>query len=310
MHARTKLVATILAFASIASAQSSKKADVLFHEARKLAVAGDYAHACPKFEESERLDPAPGTLLNLADCEERLGHVVAAAEHYRLAASGFPQRDDRRLYCAKKADALDARAGHLTLRLAADAPMNTVVRENGETVPSSALGRPAAVDPGQVAVVVSAPGHADESYPVDVGEGAIVEVVLHAGPASAPHTVVVVRAVPEATTRRASPLAPVGVAIGAVGLVTLGVGIATGLMAVDRANTVKTHCNTTSDVCDDVGLAAAHDGALLSPLSTALVVAGGVLAVSGAVLFIVGRTSQTHVRAAMVPGGFVVSGAF
>jgi hypothetical protein len=34
---------------------------------------GDVAGACRKFEESDQLDTAPGTLLNLAGCNERLG---------------------------------------------------------------------------------------------------------------------------------------------------------------------------------------------------------------------------------------------
>jgi hypothetical protein len=45
--------------------------DVLFKDAKRLVAEGHVNDACPKFAESERLDPTPGTLLNLktrADC--------------------------------------------------------------------------------------------------------------------------------------------------------------------------------------------------------------------------------------------------
>src|SRR5512145_2755140 len=50
----------------------------LFDEARALVAAGKVADACPKFEESQRLDPGPGTLFNLADCYERSGRTATA----------------------------------------------------------------------------------------------------------------------------------------------------------------------------------------------------------------------------------------
>ncbi|MCL2451247.1 MAG: hypothetical protein FWD17_20060, partial [Polyangiaceae bacterium] len=61
------------AFAQTASEEAA--AEALFEQGRDLMLAGRVAEACPKFAESERLDPAPGTLLNLATCYERNGQV-------------------------------------------------------------------------------------------------------------------------------------------------------------------------------------------------------------------------------------------
>ena len=76
---RRRLIAPIVAAASLVSARApaanevdEAAARVLFGEGRKLAAAGDYAAACPKFEESFRLDPGIGTGFNLADCWEHI----------------------------------------------------------------------------------------------------------------------------------------------------------------------------------------------------------------------------------------------
>ena len=53
-------------------------AEALFEEGRRLVAAGSFVDACPKFADSQRLDPSPGTLLNLASCYEKLGRSATA----------------------------------------------------------------------------------------------------------------------------------------------------------------------------------------------------------------------------------------
>src|SRR3954470_4044560 len=45
-------------------------AQALFDQAKELLARDNVTGACPKLEESQRLDPTSGTLINLADCYE------------------------------------------------------------------------------------------------------------------------------------------------------------------------------------------------------------------------------------------------
>src|SRR5689334_19506 len=77
-----------LASPRVAFAQDSAAvAEVLFNEARALADKGDFAAACPKFEESQKVDPGMGTLYRLGDCYEHLGRTASAWAAFRDVAS-------------------------------------------------------------------------------------------------------------------------------------------------------------------------------------------------------------------------------
>jgi len=68
---RSILCQAALAFVLVAGTARAGGADPmtaesLFREGRRAADEGNYALACTRFEESNRLDPAAGAVLNLA----------------------------------------------------------------------------------------------------------------------------------------------------------------------------------------------------------------------------------------------------
>ena len=73
-----------------------------------------------------------------------------------------------------------------------------------------------------------------------------------------------------------------GFVLGGVGVAGLATGAVTGLLALDRGSTVKSHCPDLA--CDPQGLSAASQGQWLAPTSTVAFIAGGVLVAAGAVL--------------------------
>jgi uncharacterized protein HemY len=78
----------IVGWSQVALAQGDKAtAEALFAEGRRLMSSGNYATACQKFAASQKLDPALGTSLNLADCYDKSGRTASAWAESRDAAA-------------------------------------------------------------------------------------------------------------------------------------------------------------------------------------------------------------------------------
>jgi hypothetical protein len=75
---------TILLTASVAGADEAPdavRAAALFAEGRQLMASGDFAAACPKLAESQTLDPAPDTALDLGICYEKASQAAFKTAH-------------------------------------------------------------------------------------------------------------------------------------------------------------------------------------------------------------------------------------
>ena len=161
-------------------------ARALFQEARKAADTGDYTTACPKFADSYRLDAAIGTLLNIADCEQHLGHIARAWVTFQKALDQLPKNDDRRAMVEKAASSLEKRLPHLSVRLAATVPKEATVERDGVLVGTSSLGIALPISTGHHIVTVKAPGHQEQRYEIDVAEGQSRELLCEPGAAELP----------------------------------------------------------------------------------------------------------------------------
>jgi tetratricopeptide (TPR) repeat protein len=93
------IVALVLLQAGVAYAQQSGSdtaiAQSLFDEGRKLMNEKRFVEACPRLERSYKLDPAAGTLLNLAVCHEGLGKTATAWNEFRESVA-MAKRENRK----------------------------------------------------------------------------------------------------------------------------------------------------------------------------------------------------------------------
>jgi len=148
-------------------------AQALFDEAKRLMDAEQYDAACRKFEESNRLDPGTGTLLNLGVCYEQAGKTATSWGTFKRAQlmARREGREDRAAFAAEGIARLEPRLSRLTITVAADgaAPGLEVMRD-GHVVGAPSWGAALPVDPGPHVVSARAPDHDPWSATVTVGE--------------------------------------------------------------------------------------------------------------------------------------------
>jgi hypothetical protein len=295
-----------------ASAAAAAKAK--FEEGQAAAEKGDFQSARALFLSSKDLLATVGTLLNLADCEEHLGMVASARQHYLDAKTMMKAGDKRIGFADERARALEPRLPALRVDLTAEAPPGTVVRLDARELPASSLGTDMPLDPGDHAVVVSAPGRPDRSYGVKLVEKQRQALAVEPGAkpaAAASSTPAADIAPPQGAGGGGSTLRTLGFIAGGAGLIGLAFGTVTGVLAVQKKSEVEKACPAPPS-CSSAGQAIAIEGKALGSLSTAGLATGIPLLAAGVVLVVVGSRGAPQVRAAIGPGGasLVVSGAF
>jgi hypothetical protein len=302
------IVPTWIAVAGPAASQARDPAaaEALFRQGREAIKRGDYATACPKFAESQRLDPGAGTLLNLAQCEEKAGRLASAWQHYQEAADVLAA-DDPRLALAKQGiTALEKSVPRLTVRLAPGAPAGTSVLRDEVELGSASLGTPLPVDPGEHVIVTKSAGRQDHRQTVVLKSGESREVIATIGGGSADsggrgQTAETASLPANATTSVSTTTTPttdnpqnmqrmLGYAAGGLGVVGLGLGTYFSLSARSKNNNiVDAGCNDSTCPAgafasqDELNSATQESQDAASRAKLAFI-AGGVLLVGGVVL--------------------------
>jgi len=156
------------------SATERATAEALFQQGTELMSEKRFAMACEKFEGSQQLDPALGTMLRLADCYDRVGRSASAWALFREAASVARTRGelDRERIAVERAGELEKRLSKIELKVdRKNAPAGLEIQLNGMNVPRATWDTPVPVDPGKQRIVASAPDRASWSGTLDVPEG-------------------------------------------------------------------------------------------------------------------------------------------
>jgi hypothetical protein len=311
--------------------QDQAVAQSLYDEAKKLMGASKWSDACPKLEESQRLDPTPVTEFYLADCYEREGRTASAWTTFLdLAATehknGGSKSQDREKVARDRARALEPKLSQLVIDVPAAARVaGLVVKRDGEVVREGQWGSPLAVDPGKHAVEASAPGKLTWTTSQDVespGTSTTVHVeALADAPASAAPPVNgpvpgTLPATPGAEPTPSSPLKTVGLIVGGVGVAGLAAGTVFGVLALSKNSSANSgHCGGSlggPNQCDATGVSDRSDAVSFGNISTIAFIAGGVLAAGGATLWLIAPSGHVQATPAVGQngGGILLRGEF
>lgn len=237
-------------------------ADSEFREGAALFSAGKVRLACEKFTSSLKLDPAPGTLKNLAFCHLTEGKTASAWKEYvqltslAEAAGAKKAEQDARA----QATALEKRLSRITLTLPDGVTLATLEIDD-VSVDLVALREPLPLDPGPHAIHLADTQGRDVRVTANVPTTPGVTAVLVAWPAAVPK---VVPAPPPPPKPEPSPLRPVAWSL--FGLAGLGVALGTGygLAAYahrnDHPNDNAFHDATVSTIAFGVAIASGAAG--------------------------------------------------
>jgi hypothetical protein len=271
---------------------------------------GNFAEACPKLEESRRLDSQVGTMLNLALCYESLGKTATACTTWKDAAVAAEHKGqpERREFARERAELLCPRVPRATFEVAPQLGHDRIeLTLNDAPLPRSQWGVPVPLDPGEYELKAAVGGlpswsakfHVDEQQTSSV----TVPVLSRVSPPPGEESAMVAL-----SNGRPNWSKTAGWVTGGAGLAFLGVGSAFGIAAIVNENESNADRNCVSNTCNATGASArarAKDDAKIADVAFA--VGAGVLAAS-VVLWIVGSRDPAPGSAVFVRPSFAQSG--
>jgi len=275
----------VLAFAAPAFAQGrdAATAEALFRQGRQAMEAKDYNEACPKFSESQKLDPAAGTLMNLATCEEKLGKLASAWQHWKEALDALPPKDDRIGFARSRVEELEKKLPHLQVTLSSGRDKGAKVFRDEIEIGPAGEGVPLPVDPGPHTITVRMPGHFSKTMTVTVEVGQRSQVDMHPG---------AVDPVAAAGAGAKSQPSALGWVLGGVGVAGVATAVVSGLLILNAKKTIDANCGADK-LCNQQGLDAVSSGKSLLVVNTAGWIVGGLGLGFGAYFILSTPTAQT-----------------
>lgn len=279
-----------LASAAPARADNQQTAQALFDEGRRLMQANQYSEACPKFAESQRLDPGAGTLLNLALCYEKNEQLATAWITYTQAVEDA-DRSGRQEWAKRAKDKATALAPHLTSITIAVPKAARVdgleVTRDGEKVNTAGFGVKVPVDGGDHVIEATAPGKETWTHHVTAParDGNLTVTVPPLAAAKTEVTPAPVTPKKEPATKGGTQRT-LGIVVGVIGIAGLGVGTGFAIRAAGKHSDAKKDCNAAETECGPNGLSEYSAAKSSANIATIGVIAGAAFVLGGVVLYL------------------------
>jgi hypothetical protein len=293
---RFALAASLLVAPRLAHAGDTATAEALFEEGKRLMAAQQYAAACAKLEESQRIDPGVGTLFNLADCHEQLGKTASAwGEFTEVAAlSKAAGQTAREEVARQRAAALEPKLSKVVLRVLSPAAAMEIKRDDAVVGPGQ-LGTQLPIDPGEHTFSASAPGKKPWTTKINVTPGTTLAVVEVPPLEDAPEPPVAPPPSGDHAPADGSSQRTVGFVVGGLGVVGIVVGAAASIVSLSKKSQANEDCDPNTDLCNTPrGVDLRASAITAGNVSTIAFITGGVLGATGLVLVLTAPRSQSQ----------------
>jgi tetratricopeptide (TPR) repeat protein len=323
------VIALSLALPRLALAQDTTRADETFHAGRELMKDGKLAEACPKFEESQRADPASGTLLALAYCQELSGLLASAHANYVAAAdlAAKEGQSERQKASSERAEGLQKRVSTLTILVPSELSQQAglKIKRDGIELDRTTYNVGLPLNGGTHAIEVTAPGrerwagvvtlqteadHKTLQLPMLQAESA---QVLELTPSTQPSRTWAPIAAAPIESKSVRRMRQTSVGLGLASAVGVGLGVTFGLAAKSRndASNRDGHCDNTG--CDAYGAGRREAALDAARVATWSFVAAGALGATAIILYFKAENTASTQLATSVVGGVprvTLSGSF
>jgi hypothetical protein len=294
-------------------------------------MAGRYGTGCPALATSFRIDPRPGTLFTLAECNLRWGRTASALAGYeeylalfeRMSPEQKVKQAERAQVAAAERKELETSVPRLAVRLPEGAPAGIIVRRDDVELGGPMLGAAIPVDPGEHVVSVEMPDGRKQEQRVTLMPAEQRTIVVGLARATqlvpAPSSPGPSSSMPSDVSN-AKP-AHIGVqgssrrvwifAAGGVGVASLVVAGTTAGLALAKKSTAATDCNAKGICATAAGADAGNAGHSFADAATAALIVGGVALAVGLVLWLTEPSAPTarasQARRAWSPAGIGAS---
>jgi PEGA domain len=321
------LLLSVFALASSMPAKAAAQtrdpaaAQALFDQGRELSRQGHYAEACPKFLESNRLDPGIGTLFHLAECYQQSGQIATAWATFLdvVSIARAANQLDREKAATKRALQLEPRLPKLVVNVpSANRLQGLEVHRDGSLMGTAQWSTPVPTDPGEHQLTVTAPGYQTFSRSLMLEEGKVLSVEVPQLESDLGTSKDVPPALAVASTRHEPgpaepkpepPPAPAAdksskvdawpIVLAGAGVVGLAVGTGFAFKAKSSNSDSKQDCDDANpNVCGPTGIDLRNDALKQGNIATVAFISGGALLAAAGVVWVLESKSTNQTSAA------------
>jgi hypothetical protein len=279
-------VAVVALLTSAYARADDDSAEVQFDYGLSEMMAGRYLTGCAALAGSFRLDPRPGTLFTLAECQRRWGHTASALASYdeylavasRMSPEQSAAQGDRVRIATDARWALENTVPRMAVRLPDGAPTDAIVERDDVVLSGPMQGALMPVDPGEHVIRMTLPDGRTSERREAIVDGevrilsaplpALIEASIAASPSAHPPS-----------SHR--PWTFIVLGAGAAGIAAAG--IASGL-ALAEHSTSYADCSATGLCSSQAGVDAGNTAHGLANVATATFLLGAAGLVAAAVL--------------------------